>query len=98
MLVLKTVTVSGSFKAFGFRDGISSGTELSMTFDVPDSMSMEDVKAEIVKTKFTLDVTALRIEAGKGMVPSELMMEIIQRSKKNSSEMVESYGKADTPR
>lgn len=95
MLIPKTVTVSGSFKAYGYRDGLSSGTDLSMTFEVPEGMTMDEVKAEIVKTKFTLDVTALRIEAGKGMIPAELMQDIVQRSKKNSKDMIEAYGKQE---
>ena len=54
-LIPKTVTVEGSFKAFGFRDGLSSGTDLSMTFEVPPGMTMEEIKKEVVGYKFTLD-------------------------------------------
>lgn len=87
-LVPKSVTVSASFKAFGFRDGLSSGTDLSITFDVEGDMALEDVRREVYKAKYSLDMMALRIEAGKGMIPQELVNEISTRAKKTATEMV----------
>lgn len=87
-LVPKTVTVSSSFKAFGFRDGLSSGSDLSMTFDVEGDMSIDEVRKEIYKAKYSLDMMALRIEAGKGMIPQELVNEISTRARKTATEMV----------
>ena len=90
-LVIKEVTINSSLKAFGFRDGISSGSEISITLDVPSDMTELELKKEIVRKKFTLDTMVARSEMGKGMIPKESYTEICTRAKKTSEEIIHGY-------
>lgn len=88
MLVPKSVTVNSSFKAYGFRDGLSGGSDISVTFDIPEGYSMADVRKEIIRQKFNLDVLAMRSELGKGLMPLPLFEELFARAKKFSEETI----------
>lgn len=88
---IRSVTISGSFKAYGMRDGLSSGTDISITFDVPDGMPMVEVKKEIVRQKFMVDSMCLKAEMGKGMIPSELFNDLHQRAKASSQAIINEY-------
>lgn len=90
-LVPKSVTVTSQFKAFGFREGLSSGSELSVTYEVPDGMSDIELRKEMVKKKFVLESMVLRAELGKGMIPVELYEEVHARTRKASEELIHGY-------
>lgn len=88
MLVPKSVTINSSFKAYGFRDGLSGGTDISVTFDVPEHWTMAEVRKEIIRQKFSLDTMAMRAELGKGLMPLSLFEELYARAKKFSEETI----------
>lgn len=79
MLKPKTLSISSSFKAWGFREGLSTGTDLIMTFDIPDGMTEEAVKEEVARRKFSMDVLAMNLELAKGTIPQELFDELKTR-------------------
>lgn len=91
MLVPRTVTISSSFKAFGFREGLSGGTDVSVTLDVPPGFTIADLQKEIVRQKFMLDTMAMRAELGKGMLPLELFEDLYKRAKKASEVSINGY-------
>lgn len=93
MLVPKQVTITSSFKAFGFRDGVSSGTDASVVIDIPPTMTAEELKIEMIKQKFTLDTFVTRSEVGKGTIPAELYQDIYNRNKTFSEGII--HGNAD---
>lgn len=84
-------TVTGSFKAYGMRDGMSSGSEVSVTFEVLPDTPLVEVKREIVRQQFMVDTMCLRTELGKGMIPTELFKELHTRAKISSETILSEY-------
>lgn len=88
---IKSVSVTGIFKAYGIRDGISSGSEISVTFDVLPTDHPITTKINILEAKFLVDSMAMNFEEAKGMIPPEMKAEIHQRYKTAMRGMREQY-------
>ena len=87
----KAVTLHSSFKAFGFRDGISTGTEISVSFEVDGEPTEAQLKEAIVREQFVLDTLAMRLERGKKSFPAEIYNDIHQNAKLNAQELIYAY-------
>ena len=95
MLIPKQVTVTSSFKAFGFREGLSGGTELSVVLEIPEGMTLNAIKAEIVRQKYALDVISMDMEAAKGMIPQELLKDLQVRARATCESLVKTFEARD---
>jgi hypothetical protein len=95
MLIPKQVTVSSSFKAFGFREGLSTGSDISVTFDIPSGYSGSAVRAEIAKQKFALDSMVIAMEAAKGTIPKELQLDLVSRARAHTEAFVKGCEEKD---
>lgn len=91
-LIPKEVTITGSFKGYGAYDGVSSGTELSVTFSIPDGMDEAALKEAMLRTKFTLDSLSLKMELAKGVVLPEVAQEIYTRMKAGLQHLIGEKG------
>lgn len=91
---ITSVRITGSFKAYGFREGLSGGTEISIEMSVPPGTPPLEVKKEIVRQRHALDMMCLRAEHGKGFVPDELFHDIQKRSKAYSEALIHGYDAA----
>lgn len=79
-LILKKVTIQGSFKAYGYRDGISGGTEITEEYEVPeDDLKGNFLKREILTKKHLIDKRCMLAEYMKGTIPEEIYTSMVSR-------------------
>lgn len=69
-LVPKEITITSSAKHFGLDRGASDGSELSISFCVPDELSTDRLAfaAAVLEEKERLDRTVLYMEYAKGAI------------------------------
>lgn len=79
-LIPKLVTVGGEFKSWGFIDGVSSGTSLSVQYEVPPEMTSLELDLAISVSRYQLDVLCINAESIKGTVAPEVVESISRRA------------------
>lgn len=89
-LIPKEVTIEGSFKTFGLDKGRSDGTTVSMTFTVPEGMSIGELRMAMLKEKCKVDVLCFTAEALKGTIAAPLY-------EKLKGDLTKAYDKLVTP-
>lgn len=94
-LVPKQVTITSVFKAYGFRDGLSSGSEISMTYEIPDGMP--DLAKEIKMKKLVLDSLVLRAEWVRGSIPEEVYAHEAHKLDEAAAKLVKTDGTGTAP-
>ena len=78
-LVPKTVTVNGSFKAYGLVDGISSGSDVGVTLDVPEGLTRKELDQKVLEWELWANRHALAAEMLKGFVSKETGQVFMQK-------------------
>lgn len=80
-LVPKTVTIGSDLKFYGdssFRgvSGSSSGSSVSVTYEIPPGVSKEELESLVYGLKLDLDQTVLDMEVRRGSVPKRAASEM----------------------
>jgi len=72
-LIPKSVTIGSEAKHFALDDGVSNGSSISITFDVPkpDITTRKDLTQWILAEKEKLDLLVLSAEVLKGALSSD---------------------------
>jgi hypothetical protein len=65
-LVPRTVTVESNLKLFELQNGMSSGTTLAMTFDIPEGMDRAMLRQRMLEEKEVLNRLAGVMEVASG--------------------------------
>jgi hypothetical protein len=94
-LVPTQVSLTSSFKAFGHIDGVSSGTEISISYSIPEGITNDELREEIVKRLCGLGVAVVTQEHNKGTL-SKSLYEILVNKLKESTKRMLSNGSEET--
>lgn len=70
-LTPRSITISSELKFFGLDRGASEGTNLSVTFDIPEGVEGQLLKQLMLREKKSLDLLALACEHIKGSIGAE---------------------------
>jgi hypothetical protein len=97
VLTPKQVTVTSQFKAFGYRDGLSSGSEVSVVFDISEGTTDVVLAEAVLRERYKLDVAVLNSEFGKGHIPRELYRSLRQAVRESHKQQLESIKKKELP-
>lgn len=73
LLAPRTVTIESNLKAFGLDKGISDGTTVSVTYDVPPDTTRPEFTRLVLEEKERLDKLALYMEHAKGSVENDFL-------------------------
>lgn len=73
-LIPKSITIEGNFKPFNKGDpmGVSDGTSISITYEIPDGISRKDLNRMVLEEKRHIDLMCLVAERMKGSVPDSI--------------------------
>lgn len=64
----REITVGSEAKFFGFDKGMSSGSQLSVLFVIPEDMTSGELNRAVLEEKEQLDIKLLVMELGKGAI------------------------------
>lgn len=78
-LIPRSVTVGAAIKSFGLMDGVSAGSDMSMTLDIPEGMSATELEAELVRVETFIQHRVLEVEAAKGIFPQHILTAVRTR-------------------
>ena len=67
----KRVTIESNAKFFELDRGMSSGSTISMEYDIPEDLEGNDLKLEVYKRKEILDLTLLAMEVARGGISNQ---------------------------
>lgn len=84
----KEITVESSVKFFELDRGMSSGSMLSITYEIPEGMDQEQLKIARLKEKERLDLTLLSMEVARGGMSVENFISRKNAVKKNYNKLL----------
>ena len=71
VLVPTSITIESSGKFFGLEKGVSTGTLIATTFDVPEGTTADELKVARLEEKERLDLLVLTMEVARGSMTVE---------------------------
>jgi len=77
----REITVGSEAKFFGFDKGMSSGSQLSVLFVIPEDMHPAELNRAVMEEKEQLDIKLLVMELGKGAIDNTQYMVFKNRIK-----------------
>ena len=90
-LVPKEVTLSATMKAWKAGDqdgGVSSGSEITTVFHVPDDMDMQEFKRAALRAQLALDTHVLYNERARGAITLHLFRDLKETLVTNFKKMI----------
>lgn len=65
-LIPRQVTITSELKFFGLDRGSSTGSPVSVTYDVPEGLEGSDFRRTVLEEKERLDILVLTMELARG--------------------------------
>lgn len=84
------VRITSIFKAYGLRDGLSSGSEISVTYQI--APGTPELAKEIRLKKLVLDTMVLRAEFARGSIPEEIFQHEAKKLDEEAAKLVKVDG------